>query len=148
MLTRFNCFQVLNLSFFSVLSTDHMQSTVFRHDKTVGTEKQPGCTPVPNDVSRSVLFSPHTITPSLCLLIETPTKMQTPSSSSPGSCLHLSWHPARGLAHQHRREEPAPAESHSSWTWGGWEWLRAERMSQMSCAELALSGVSALNGFC
>ena len=45
-----------------------------------------------------------------------------------------------------RREEPAPAQSHRSWTSGGREWLRAERMSQASCAELALNSLSVLNG--
>lgn len=98
MLTCFNCFQELNLFFFSVLSTAHMQSTVFKQDRIVGTEKQLGCTPVPNDVPHPVLFSPHTITPSLCLHIETPSEMQTPFSSSLGSCLHFSWHPACGVA--------------------------------------------------
>lgn len=43
-----------------VLTTDHVQSIVFRHDRIGGTNKQPGCTPVPNDV------------PSSCPLFTTP----------------------------------------------------------------------------
>lgn len=79
--------------------------------------KQRNCMAV---ISHLVPSSHHTITPSLCPRKETPTEIQTASSSLFGLCLHpwpasCPWSGGVDI----RREEPAPAESHRSWTGGG-----------------------------
>lgn len=109
--------------------------SVLRHDRTVGTEKQRGSSPY----SLGLPSSHHAIiTPSLCLHKEkahwnknSPFLPSRAMSASSAGFLPVEWRVDIW------REEPAPAESHRPWTRGGREWLRAGRMSQASCVELA-----------